>query len=98
MARRAIIGDIGMLPGKGTDDLPMAIDAQALLVQRHETAGSLAPVGFMAISTEHLALGDRMPGGKGKFHPYAIVATHALLADLHTFQLLLRTFVELVAV
>jgi hypothetical protein len=85
MACSALIGDIGMLPGEGSDKLPMAVQTQALLVQCHETAGSLAPMGFVAVGTEHLALRNRMPGGKGKIRPDAIVTAQALLVDLSTF-------------
>lgn len=98
MARRAFIGDIGMLPGEGADELPVAIEAQALLVQCYETAGCLAAMGFVTVSTEHLALRNGMPVGKGKFCPDAVVAAHALLVDLNTLELLLRTLVQLVAV
>jgi hypothetical protein len=98
MARCTLIGDIGMLPGKGADKLPVAIDTQGLLVQGHEAAGSLAPMGFVAIGTEHFALRNGMPVNKGKFRPDAIVAAHALLVDLGTFELLLRALVQFVAV
>jgi len=74
MTRRALIGDIGMLPGEGADKLPVAIQTQALLVQCNEAAGSLAPMGFVTVGTEHPALGNGMPGGKGKIRPDAIVA------------------------
>jgi len=98
MARRTLIGDIGMFPGKGTNELPVAIDTQGLLVQCHEAAGSLAPMGFVAVGAKHLALWNGMPVNKGKFRPDDVVATHALLVDLHTLQLLLRALVQLVAV
>lgn len=98
MARRALIGDISMLPGEGADELPVAIEAQAFLVQCHEAAGSLAPMGFVTVGTEHPALRNGVSGGKGKSRPDAIVATHALLVDLSTLQLLLRALVQFVTV
>jgi hypothetical protein len=93
MARRALIGDIGMLPGKRANELPMAIDTKSLLVQCHKAAGSLAPMGFVAVGAKHLALWNGMPVNKGKCRPDAIVATQTLLVDLLILQLLLRAFV-----
>jgi len=98
MAGSTLIGDISMLPRKGAYKLPVAVDTQALLVQRHETAGSLAPMGFVTVGTEHIALRYGVSGRKGKFGPDTIVATHALLVDLNTLELLLRALVQLVAV
>jgi hypothetical protein len=93
MARRALIGDIGMFPGKGANELPVAIDTQGLLIKCHETAGSLAPVRFVTVGAKHLALWNGMPVNKGKCRPDAIVATQTLLVDLLILQLLLRAFV-----
>jgi hypothetical protein len=98
VARRTLIGNIGMLPCKGADDLPVAIDAQALLVYCHEAAGSLAPVRFVTVGAEHPAFRNGVSVGIRKIRSGAVVAAQALLVDLNTLQLLLRTLVQLVAV
>ena len=85
MARRTLIGDISVLPGEGTDKLPVAVKTQPFLVQRNEAAGSLAAMGFMTIGAEHPALRNRMSCGEGKFRPDSIMASQAFPVDLHTF-------------
>jgi hypothetical protein len=94
----AFIGNIRMLPGKGADELAVAVKAKPFLVHRHKTSWSLAPMGFMAVCAQHPAFRNRVPGSEGEFRSDGVMATHALPVDLGTFELLLTAQVQLVAV
>ena len=98
MALGAFVGDIRVFPGKWPDELSVTVKAQALLIQRYQSPGSLAAMGFVAVGTKHLPFRHGVPCSEGKFRSDTIVTPHALLVYLFTFKFLLGTFVQLVAV
>jgi len=98
VAGGALIGDIGMFPGEGADELPVAADAQPSLIHGSQALGVLGAVSFVTVHAQHLTLRNRVAGCIAESRAHTFVAPHALLADIRPFQFLAGALVQLMAI